>query len=199
MNILDLILIVLIIVCGIWGTGKGLVRMVAMAISLFVGSIVATRFYPYMQDLIDGFTGNGQLSKYLSMIIVFIGFAFLVGLLVKLVQKFLKTVELAWLNRLGGFIAGCLIGAIITSVIIVILTVWLPPDNSHLNKSVLYPVWVDSVEKAKPLIPAHYRENFSSNYVRFVELTKTTKENLNNAKKASDFIFDMPESVTNKP
>jgi len=198
MNVLDLILIVLIIICGLWGTKKGLVRMVAMAISLFVGSMLAARFYPYIQNLIVVFTGKGLLSKYFSMIIVFIGFAFLVGLLVKLIQKFIKAVELAWLNRLGGFFFGCAIGFILSSLIIVILTVWLPPDNSHLNKSVLYPVWVDTVEKAKPLIPSYYRENFSSNYIRFVELTKITKENLNNAKKASDLILDIQGNVTNK-
>lgn len=198
MNILDLILLVLILILGIWGTSKGLVRMIAMAISIFVGSIVAVRFYPSIQNLIDVFVGNGQLSKYLSMIIVFIGFAFLVSLLAKLIQKFIKAVELAWLNRLGGFAAGCVIGFIISSLIIIFLTVWLPPDNSYLNKSVLYPVWVDTVEKAKPLIPACYRENFSSNYVRFVELTKTTKENITTAKKVSDFIPKEQENVTNK-
>ena len=83
----------------------------------------------------------------------------------------------------------------VSVVVVIHLSVARPSDDPLLNNSVFYPVWVKTVNEVKPFIPAHFRENFSSNYVRFVEFTK---ENLNNAKKASDLIPDIQENATKK-
>lgn len=131
---LDL-LIVLSVFGYVWGGMlTGLIQSVGGLVGLFLGGLLASRYYEPFSGLIRPvFAGNDILAKVFAFIIIFLIITRLVGLAFYLVNRifnFMAVIPgLKMLNRLGGAVFGFLEGALFVGITLQFL-VRLPISNN---------------------------------------------------------------------
>jgi membrane protein required for colicin V production len=164
MNLLDVILVGLVGVGALWGLIKGFVRIMAMLVTLVAGGLVAARCYAPVAGVVAQIITNPTLQRYVAMGIVFLGFAIVVGLLARWITHWVVAVELGWLNRLAGLVGGAALGFATGALLISILTVWLPQDDTLFEASRLYPRWLALLRQAQAVLPPDLVARFDQYY-----------------------------------
>ena len=152
MNYLDIIIAIIVVIFGVRGLRKGLIREAATLLGLYLGLYVAFHFSDFTADKLQHLWEIDP--KYLNLvafIVTFIVVTILVNLLGRLVSKLVKAINLGFFDRLGGFVVGVAKGLLICSLLIMLLNVF---DEQKIlkdevkQKSWLYPY----VERTVPYI-----------------------------------------------
>jgi membrane protein required for colicin V production len=164
MNLLDMLLAGLVVAGALWGLLKGFVRITAMLVTLVVGGIVAARCYAPVAGVVAQVITNPTLQRYVAMTIVFVGFALVVGLLARWITHWVVAVELGWLNRMAGLAAGAALGFATGALLISLLTVWLPENDTLFEASRLYPRWLALLRQAETVLPPNLTAHFNLYY-----------------------------------
>lgn len=125
--IIDVVLILAIAGFVFYGFFFGFIRTLGALVSVFVGAILASRFYLVAYDWIGWiFGGYANLGKVLTFIIVFSVLSKLVGLVFYLLDKFFNIFSiipfLKIFNKIGGGILGFLTGSLFVGMIIYVVS-----------------------------------------------------------------------------
>ena len=152
MNYLDIIIAILLAVFGIAGLRKGLITEAATLIGLGVGLYGAFHFSDFTADKLTQFMEiNPKYLNIIAFAITFIVLAILVNLLGKLVSKLVQSINLGFIDKIGGFVFGIAKGLLICSLIVMLMNAF-HLDNVIKEKdrenSVLYPY----VEQTVPYV-----------------------------------------------
>ena len=182
MNYLDIIIAVILFLFGFKGWKKGLIIEVVSLAAFAVGIWGAMHFSDFTATKLSEFIEiNPKYINTVAFILTFIILVILVNLIGKLVTKLIKTLNLGFVNKIGGFLFGAAKGVLLCSVILMVL------NNFQLlglvkeevkQESLLYPY----IEKTVPYI-----------YQGF-DLVKGAVKDLNDALPANDTIAD-PEPI----
>ena len=122
MNWLDLI-IILILIGGVFsGYRNGLIGEVASLAGLILGIWGAVRFSWWAAELLEGFGLSFSLMPVISFVITFIVIVLVVQAVAGLVRHLLETISLGWFNKIAGIAAGVVKAAIISSVILILIS-----------------------------------------------------------------------------
>ena len=122
MNIIDIILIIPIIWFAYLGFKRGLIIELASLIALILGIYAALYFSFYAEDLLANIFNMGPKYRGIAaFILTFVVVIVVVHLIGKLLEKIINLVALGFLNKLAGGIFGVLKGAVLLSVILLIL------------------------------------------------------------------------------
>lgn len=118
---IDLILLITLATYIFGGFQAGLIRSLGGLVGLFVGEILASRFYLQFSHVVAPFVGNNPIwAKVLAFIILFILIARLVAVAFWLVDKifhiFAVIPGLKIINKLGGAVFGFLEGALFAGI-----------------------------------------------------------------------------------
>ena len=152
MNYIDIIIAAIVVVFGIFGLRKGLIREAATLAGLFLGLWVAFHFSDFTADkLTHLWEIDPKYLNVIAFIVTFIVVAILVNLLGRLVAKLVKAINLGLIDRLGGFVIGGAKGLLICSLIIMLLNVFNEKkvlSDEAKEKSMLYPY----VEQTVPYV-----------------------------------------------
>ncbi len=142
-NYIDVIIAVILAYTLIRGFSKGLIIEFASVIALIAGIWGALHFSGYVgKRLTDYFDLTTQYLGLIAFFITFIGIVLGVHFIAVLIDKLLKAVALGLVVRILGAFFGLIKGALILSIILVILNTWdqskdfLPKEQ--LGESVLY-------------------------------------------------------------
>jgi membrane protein required for colicin V production len=138
MNYIDIIIGVLLLISLVMGWRQGLVRQVFGILALLLGVFCAYKFSGFTaQHLSEWFAMNETVTKSIAFAITFIAVLFLVILIGRLADKFIKMVALGLVNRLLGAILCMLKAVLIISICLVILNLFdlLP---AHTQSSCFY-------------------------------------------------------------
>ncbi|MBQ5957564.1 MAG: CvpA family protein [Bacteroidales bacterium] len=152
MNLLDIIIAIIVVLFGISGLRKGLIREAATLLGLFLGLYVAFHFSDFTADKLQHLWEiDPKYLNLIAFIVTFIVVSILVNLLGRLVARLVKAINLGFLDRLGGFVVGAAKGILICSLLIMLLNVF--DDQKILKdetkqKSRLYPY----VEQTVPFV-----------------------------------------------
>jgi membrane protein required for colicin V production len=140
MNTLDLAIVVAGGFGLLAGLGRGLLRMLVSLIALAGGIYFAFLYYPVARDL---------TLKYVSVtpaVAAVIGYAAVFFIVVIIVQsagavlvRLVRTVNLGWIDRLAGGVAGGAITLAMVGLILMLMAAMLPADSSLLKNSQLAP------------------------------------------------------------
>ena len=148
MNIIDIFVILFVILCGLYGMHRGVIRSIVSLVGLILVFIVSYLLKDIIAEWLSlnlpffGFAGSFKGATILNVIIYqliafFVIFAILMtiySLLVRmsgLVDRFLKMTVILYLpEKIGGFILGALEGILISLIFIIILS--LPTLNFDL-------------------------------------------------------------------
>jgi len=158
MNILDMIIIgtmIFFIVRGIW---RGFFREMGSLAGVILGIWLANKFQPQLTLFLKSHLLSG---KFLSLI-SFAGIFFIVLVACNLagwgLKLLLKKAFLGWADRGLGAVLAILKGVILTYLVIVLLTFFLPAKAPLITRSRLAPVIVSSYQSIVALIsPGAYK------------------------------------------
>jgi len=153
MNAIDIIIIIPLIWFGFKGFRNRLIKEAGSLAALILGIWGAMKLSVYTEQYVDSYTSaSAQYIPVIAFAVTFLAIIIGVFLISGLLDRFVNTINLDWLNKLGGVVFGALKIAFILSGIIFMFNrfnhdkQWVKTD--YLNGSLLY----GHVEKLVPAI-----------------------------------------------
>ncbi|MCL2219131.1 MAG: CvpA family protein [Chitinispirillia bacterium] len=140
-TVLDVVILAVAVVLAIWGAMNGLIRGVFRLAAMLAGFFAAWMYYGDVQNYLVSATssGSGNSAAITAFLIVFIAVSVVVLGIGHLLYKFVKAVELGWLDRLGGIALGLTKAGIIAWA--ACLSISSMPEkmiNDKFDKSTVY-------------------------------------------------------------
>jgi len=125
MNWLDVVLGIIVILFAIRGIVKGLFKEVCGLIGILVGLIVAINRYEAVGEIISSEFSfiPPKISYLISFALIFIGIALIGGVAGIILHKVSRYTIIRGIDGGGGFILGLIEGALIGSVILILLNI----------------------------------------------------------------------------
>ncbi len=122
MNYLDIVIGIILIIFAIGGMRSGIVRE-AFSLAAFIGGIygaikLADMVGKWLSNLIN--VGQEWLSV-ISFIVVFIALALLINWLGNILANFIESVNLGFIDKIGGVVFGIAKGFLLVGVLILLL------------------------------------------------------------------------------
>jgi membrane protein required for colicin V production len=137
MNFFDIILIIILLYCLIRGIFRGLLKEISSLIGVLGGFYAAYMYYKSLGIYLKRWIADPNYINILSFLIIFI-FVFLMVSAVGIIIKYLlKIVFLGWVDRVFGGVFGILKGILISCVLVVVFTAFLPNDSGVIKNSKL--------------------------------------------------------------
>ena len=152
MNYIDIVIAVLLAVFGFGGWRKGIITEAATLLGLGVGLSGAFHFSDLTAEKLLQFVEiDPKYLNVISFVVTFIVLAILVHLLGRLLTKLVRTLDLGFIDRLGGLVFGLAKGLLICSLAVMLLNALEAKQiikDKDKQESVLYPY----VEQAVPYV-----------------------------------------------
>ena len=122
MNYLDIIIAIILLVFAIHGLRKGLIIEVVSLLAFGVGIYGAMHFSDFTADrLKDVMEINPKYLNTIAFVLTFIILVVVVNLIGLLVCKLIKSLNLSFFDRLGGFLFGAVKGVLLCSTMVLVL------------------------------------------------------------------------------
>lgn len=122
MNYLDIIIAIILLVFGIKGLRKGLIIEVVTLLAFGVGIYGAMHFSDFtasrLQDVMEI---DPKYLNTVAFVLTFIVLVVLVNIIGRLVSKAIKSLNLGFFDKLGGFIFGAIKGVLLCSTFVLVL------------------------------------------------------------------------------
>ena len=122
MNYLDIIIAIILFIFGWKGLRKGLIIEVVTLLAFGVGIYGAMHFSDFtaahMQDFLEI---NPNYLNTVAFVLTFIILVVLVNLIGRLISKAIKSLNLGFFDKLGGFLFGIIKGVLLCSVMLMVL------------------------------------------------------------------------------
>lgn len=182
MNYLDIIIAIILFLFGFKGLKKGLIYEVVSLIALAIGIWGAMHFSDFTAAHLSEFIEmNPKYINTIAFVLTFIILVILVNLIGKLATKLAKSMNMGFINKLGGFLFGAAKGILLCSLLLMVLNnfqlLGLVKEDVK-QESLMYPF----IEKTVPYV-----------YQGF-DLVKDVVKDLNDSSPANDTII-APESA----
>ena len=170
MNLLDIIIIVILGFCLIRGIFRGIVKELASIVGVVAGLYAAYTYYTYVSRLLTQWISNSGYRNILAIFLIFCLVMIFIGVLGILIKYALKIAHLGWFDRICGAGFGSIKGILIVSVIIFMLTTFLPGGTPVVRDSLLAPHVMMLSEKIVLVVPDDMKRKFTD---KFKELQKS--------------------------
>ena len=121
MNTLDTVIAVVLVLCGALGVYWGLIRQVLSIVGLIAGIVLAGRYGGRVADWLSSFISNDMVVQVLGFILVLVAVSATASLLATLLRRFVGLLFLGWLDHLLGGLLGVLQGALVCTVILIVM------------------------------------------------------------------------------
>ena len=143
MNYLDIIIAIILFLFGWKGLRKGLIIEVVTLLAFGVGIYGAMHFSDFTAEHLQDFMEiNPKYLNTIAFVLTFIVLVVLVNLIGRLISKAIKSLDLGFFDKLGGFLFGIIKGVLLCSVLLMVLNNFqlLGVVKSEVKeKSKLYP------------------------------------------------------------
>ncbi|MDD5204797.1 MAG: CvpA family protein, partial [Desulfobacterales bacterium] len=126
MNLLDILILSTVLFFIIKGLIRGFIREIASLAGVVLGIILAARYQDELTEVTKQFLNPSPYLALISFIVIFICVVVGCNLLGWLIRMVLRKAPLGWVDRLLGLCFALVKGVIITYVVIVVLTFFLP-------------------------------------------------------------------------
>jgi membrane protein required for colicin V production len=137
---LDYALVAIIVLGALYGLSRGVLRILTSILSLLLGTIAATNWFPNLGALIQKHSSlSATVADIIGFVVIFIIAVAVVGYAGRRIALLAQAVILSWIDRLAGLIIGLVVGAALAGVAVVVLTATMPPDWRQLRDSRLAP------------------------------------------------------------
>lgn len=132
-DVIIVLIVILFIVRGVW---IGFMRQLAAFFALVGSYWLAGRYSVELIPYVDGFIKNPKLVFFVSFGLLFCLSALLFILLGKVLQRVMEISLLGWFDRFLGLLLGAFKGAVLASLLYMVLASTLSGSNELLKKSI---------------------------------------------------------------
>ena len=135
MNILDFIILGLITFFVIKGIFRGFFREISSLAGIIFGIWIGNHYHPQMANLLKAYIPLEKFLPLISIIILFISVVILFNLFGILLHHLFKRLFIGWFDRGLGIGFALIKGIIISYLLIVLLTFFMPSKSPLIAKS----------------------------------------------------------------
>lgn len=149
MTLVDLLILIPVLLTANGGAVSGFVREVMGILGLVMAVFLTFRYMdPLARMIAPWFAEGASWVPFLAGAVVFLATLAVVKALAHLFSRFLKAVHLSALNRLAGGLFGAARGAILVSVILLLMAGFNLPSQESRQESVTYEYAVQAAPMA---------------------------------------------------
>ncbi len=175
MNLLDITLIVILAYCLIRGVFRGLVKELSSIIGVFGGFFAAYSYYLYAAEFLSRWINDVSYQNIIGFMALFCIVFILISLLGVLIKYLLHVLHMGQVDRVGGGVSGFAKGLIISSVLLIALTVFLPAGVPVIKESKISPYIIIVSNKMSSVVSKHIKERFTLNAGELKRAWKTVE------------------------
>ena len=158
MNLLDIIIIVTMIFLIVKGILRGFIREIASLAGVILGILLANHFQPQMTDYLKPHLPSTPFLPLISFAVLFAAVLILCNILGWAFHLFFKKIFLGWVDKTLGAGLAITKGVIITYLVIILLTFFVPASTPLIAKSRLAPwIKVSYQSMIRLISPGHYQ------------------------------------------
>lgn len=161
-NWLDILLAAVVLLAVVVGLVKGFIRELVGLIVIFVGIIVAARFYGPVASVVAKVIKNPVAAKFVGFLLLFLAVLIAGGILAGLIARMTKG-SLGFANHLLGGAIGCLEGVLVAGAVVFALLAF-PVNKSALMGSKLAPLVYQVTKTVIQFIPQELKDQIKSAY-----------------------------------
>ena len=121
MNWLDIVILVALAIAAVMGLKMGLIKAVLLLAGIIVGVVLAGHFSGPLGERLTFISSEG-VAKVVAFAVIMLAVLAVAAIAAALLTWAAKVVMLGWVNRLGGAVAGLLLGALFCGAL---LTMWV--------------------------------------------------------------------------
>lgn len=169
MNPFDTIITIILGYCLIRGFFRGLVKEISSIIGVLGGFYIGHSYYLEIARPLSAWISNPAYAKILGFMMLFCGVFVFVSILGVIIKYLMNIAFLGWVDRICGVLFGIAKGVLITSVLLMILTAFLPKGAPMIKDSLLAPQVSRVSEIMAQLVSKEMKQEFST---KIVELKK---------------------------
>ena len=164
MNPFDTVIIVILGYCIIRGFFRGLIKEVASIIGVIGGFYAGYTYYSVVARYLSEWIPSQTYSNILGFMFLFCGVFVAVSLMGVILKYLMNIAFMGWIDRISGTIFGAAKGILITSIILVILTAFLPKGAPILANSHLAPHVSDVAEAMSKIVSKEIKQDFTNKF-----------------------------------
>jgi membrane protein required for colicin V production len=154
MNWLDIVIIVVAVLSGIWGLRQGIIKTAFGIAGLIGGIILAGRYYGGLAALLSPSGATwANIAAYAIILIATLVVASVIG---NLVAKLVHIILLGSLDKLGGFVFGVFIGCLLCAAVLAIVGKYYPGTEAVISQSVIAKFLMGGFPLLLALLPGEF-------------------------------------------
>lgn len=139
MNLFDLFVIAVVGYGLIRGVFRGLIKEVSSIVGVLVGFWMAFSYYPAAAGLLVRWVHVPAYRNLLGFLVLFCAVFAVVSIVGVVIKYLMRVAFLGWLDRICGAAFGLLKAVLITAVVLMTLTAFLPGGSPLVRDSLLAP------------------------------------------------------------
>lgn len=162
MNPLDIVIIIILGYGLIRGIFRGMVKEISSIVGVFAGFYAAYSYYPLVSEILEDWITNVPFLNILSFMLIFCVIFFLISILGVIIKYLMHVASLGWMDRFLGASLGFGKSVLIVSIILVVLTAFLPKGAPIIKTSLLSPHVSVISEKLAQLISIEMKQAYTA-------------------------------------
>ncbi len=166
LNWLDILALAVLAISVVSAVIKGLVAEIVSLGSVVVGVFLAAFYYPRSSEVLARLGVSAPLDDFLGFVSLLLLAVVAGGVLVRLIDKALKTLRLKWIDRLLGGAFGLVRGFLINVAVFLALAAF-PVGSDPLAHSRTAGTFLAGAQLLTRLVPRQLREKFENGYQHF--------------------------------
>ena len=184
MNLLDIIVIAVILLSGLFAFARGFVKE-ALAVAAWVGAGFAALYgMPYAAPFAERFLPKGLVADAAAALAIFLITLIVLSFATSVVAGRVKESSLSAIDRTLGLIFGLVRGLVLVCLFYIALDWALPPGKepmpSWIAEAKTLPLLANGAERLRALVPVAYRTKAAAT----AEDTRRAAEQMNDAASA---------------
>jgi membrane protein required for colicin V production len=170
MNAFDIFALIIVGYAFIRGIFRGLIKEMAAVVGVMAGFWGAYTYYPLLAGLLDPWIENPGYLKIVSFLVIFCAVLLVVSIVGVVIKYLLRVAFLGWLDRICGGLFGLLKAVLITAVVLMVLTAFLPKNAPLVRDSLTAPYITAISATLARITPTELKTEFRD---KLVEMRKT--------------------------
>lgn len=160
MNIFDIIIIIVLSFCLIRGLFKGLIGEISGIVGVVAGFYGAYTYYPQLSIYTQKWIHSPAIRNVIVFFALFCLILVAAGLVSAVIKKFLNLVFLGWADRTFGMIFGAAKGLLISSVLFIMITTFMPKNTKIISESILSPYLAEVSKTLTVFVAKNVKKDF---------------------------------------
>ena len=160
MNLFDMVCIIILGYCLVRGIFRGLIKELSSIVGVFGGFYAAYTYYMKVGKLFSSWISNTSYLNILSFLIIFCGVFIIISIIGVIIKYLLNIAFLGWVDHICGTGFGTIKGILIVSMLLMILTAFLPKNTPLIKNSLLSPIIASVSGKMSKVVSKDMKREF---------------------------------------